>query len=105
MEDTWNDLSASGLRRLLIEEIQKFISFLDEGSTEELVKRKARLKKIFELLGEKEKWEAARIPWGKHSSKPEFELNPYLLQLQSIGVLSKPDEPVGDGLGEGIPQS
>ena len=107
MEDTWKDLSASGLRRLLIEEIQKFISFLDKGSTEELLREKARLKEIFELLGEKEHREAARVHWGKNSTKPDLnpDLNPYLLQLQSIGLLSKPTESAGDGFGEGIPQS
>ena len=107
MEDTWKELSASGLRRLLIEEIQKFIAFLDKGSTEELLKEKARLKEIFELLSEKERREAARVQWGKNSTKSDLnpDLNPYLLQLQSIGLLGKPNEPESNGFGEGIPQT
>lgn len=70
------DLSASTLRRLLIEDVWKFINTLDTGSTEELETIKQRLREIFQLLKEKERHELPLI-WGKNSKKtPESQKNP-----------------------------
>lgn len=68
MKKALNELSASTLRRLLIEDVKKFIDGLDGGSTEELQELKHRLREIFELLKEKERHEIP-ITWGKHSTK------------------------------------
>ena len=69
MEKALKELSASTLRRLLIEEVNKFISCLDNGSTEELQQMKLRLKEIFNLLAEKELIEMSPLIWGKNSTK------------------------------------
>lgn len=68
MEKTLSDLSASTLRRLLIEDVRKFINALDNGSTEELEEIKRRLREIFRLLEEKERHEIP-LAWGKNSKK------------------------------------
>jgi len=68
MEKPLHKLSASALRRLLIEDIRKFIDTLDDGSTEELEALKQRLREIFKLLKEKEQHEIPII-WGKNSGK------------------------------------
>jgi hypothetical protein len=57
MEKSLKDLSAWTLRRLLIEDVHKFIKCLDRGSTEELQQMKLRLREIFDLLTEKERHE------------------------------------------------
>lgn len=69
MEKAPKELSASALRKLLIVEVQKFISSLDYGSTEELQQKKDRLKEILHSLTEKERHEMARILWGKNTSR------------------------------------
>jgi len=69
MKKPLKDLSASILRHLLIEEINKFIICLDTGSTEELQQMKTQLREILDLLNEKEKKEMAPLAWGKNSSK------------------------------------
>ena len=69
MKKALKELSASTLRHLLIEEINKFIVCLDTGSTEELQQMKSRLREILELLNEKEMKEMAPLVWGKNSSK------------------------------------
>jgi hypothetical protein len=68
MEKHLKDLSASTLRRLLIQEIKKFIECLDIGSHEELQQKKLRLTEILNLLNEKERNETPLI-WGKSSTK------------------------------------
>jgi len=68
MEKPLHKLSASALRRLLIEDIRKFIDTIDNGSTEELEALKQRLREIFKLLKEKEQHEIPII-WGKNSGK------------------------------------
>ena len=68
MEKALSDLSASTLRRLLIEDIRKFIDSLDNGSTAELEALKQRLQEILKLLKEKEHHEIP-ITWGKNSKK------------------------------------
>ena len=72
MEKALSQLSASTLRRLLIEDIRKFIDYLDNGSTEELEALKQRLRAIFALLKEKEHHEIP-ITWGKNSAKNPCE--------------------------------
>ena len=68
MEKPLKDLSASTLRRMLIEEVNMFIMSLDNGSTNELQQQKLRLREIFDLLKEKEKNEMPLV-WGKNSTK------------------------------------
>jgi hypothetical protein len=68
MEKAISDLSASTLRKLLTEEIKIFIGCLDEGSVEELEKRKEKLKEIFTLLSEKELLEMAPLIWSRNTS-------------------------------------
>lgn len=70
MENALEQLSASALRRLLITEVQKFIAALDTGSSEELSQMKARLKRIYDLISEKEKAENIPLQWGKNPVRP-----------------------------------
>ena len=57
MEKALEELSASALRNLLIEEVKKFIVALDNDTTDELDRKKFQLRKIFNLITEKEKKE------------------------------------------------
>ena len=66
MENTLEQLSASALRRLLITDVQQFIAALDTGSTQELDEMKARLRRIYDLIAEKEKAENDPLHWGKN---------------------------------------
>ncbi|HEX9513679.1 MAG TPA: hypothetical protein VF939_24475 [Puia sp.] len=68
MEKALEKLPASALRNLLIEEIKKFIVGLDHSSTEELQEMKLHLRKIFDLITEKEKAEGIPLSWGKNST-------------------------------------
>jgi len=69
MEKALEELSASALRNLLIEEVKKFIVALDNDTTDELDRRKLRLRKIFNLIREKEQKEKIPLIWGKNSTK------------------------------------
>ena len=68
MEIPLEQLSASKLRSLLIEEVKLFVQLLDNGSSQELDGKRTRLISIFRLLSEKEKVEAIPLVWGKNSS-------------------------------------
>jgi hypothetical protein len=70
MEKALEELSASNLRNLLIEEVKKFIIALDNDPTHELERRKVYLRKIFVLITEKEKKEMIPLVWGKNSTNP-----------------------------------
>jgi len=76
MEKALEELSASALRNLLIEEVKKFILFLDHGPILELVQMKYRLRKIYELIAEKEREEEKTLIWGKNSTQPVENLQP-----------------------------
>jgi len=69
MEKAISDLSASTLRKLLTVEIQLFIDCLDNGTVEELEKRKEKLKEIFKHLSEKELLEMAPLIWGRNAAR------------------------------------
>lgn len=69
MDKALEKLSASALRKVLIEEINEFIICLDNGSTEELEQRKSRLRKVYELLATKEMEESARLVWGRNTAQ------------------------------------
>ena len=64
------ELSASALRNLLIEEVKKIIISLDHRSIEELVQIKGRLREIFDLIADKERQEGLPLAWGKNSIQP-----------------------------------
>ena len=70
MEKALETLSASELRNLLITEVNKFIAALEHGSTDELQHMKLRLRKITDLITEKEKAEIIPLVWGKNSTQP-----------------------------------
>jgi len=69
MEKAITHLSASTLRKLLTEEIKLFIDCLDNGSIEELEKKKEKLKEIFKQLTEKELIEMAPLIWSRNASR------------------------------------
>ncbi|HWK05502.1 MAG TPA: hypothetical protein VNS58_17805 [Puia sp.] len=68
MKKAPEELPASALRYLLIEEVKKFIICLDYSSTEELQEMKLHLRKIFDLITEKERAELTPIIWGKNAT-------------------------------------
>ena len=70
MEKALEELSASALRNLLIEEVKKFIVALDNDPTDELDRKKFQLRKIFILIREKEQKENIPLIWGKNSTDP-----------------------------------
>lgn len=69
MEKALEELSASALRNILIEEIKKFIICLDHSSNKELDEMKLHLRRIFDLITQREEEENALLPWGKNSTK------------------------------------
>lgn len=69
MEKALEDLSASTLHNLLIEEVNRFIVCLDKDTTEELEQMKAHLRKIYDLISIKEREAVAPLIWGKNSFK------------------------------------
>ena len=69
MDKPLEELPASALRNLLIEEVKKFIIALDYNSTEDLQAKKLHLRKIFDLITEKEREEAKPLVWGKNSTQ------------------------------------
>ena len=69
MEKPLEDLSASSLRNLLIEEVKAFVKCLDSSATQELEEKRKRLISIFHLITEKEKKETIPLVWGKNSIK------------------------------------
>ena len=87
MEKALEELSASALRNLLIEEVKKFIVALDNDPTDELDRKKSQLRKIFNLIREKEQKENIPLIWGKNSTNPQanssFDLNDGIIPNQS----------------------
>jgi hypothetical protein len=71
MENALEELSASALRNLLIEEVKKFIVALDNDPTDELDRKKSQLRKIFNLIREKEQKENIPLTWGKNSTNSQ----------------------------------
>ncbi|GGB20153.1 hypothetical protein [Puia dinghuensis] len=69
MKKPLEELSASNLRSLLIEEVKAFVECLDSSATHELEEKRKRLILIFSLITEKEKIEAMPLVWGKNSAK------------------------------------
>jgi hypothetical protein len=69
MEKPLEELSASKLRNLLIEEVKAFVHCLDSAASHVLEEKRTRLILIFRLIGEKEKIESAPLVWGKNSAK------------------------------------
>lgn len=67
MEKALHELTAANLRNLLIDEVKHFITTLDEAPAMELDIQKRRLRKIYELIAEKEQAELAPLQWGKSS--------------------------------------
>jgi len=72
MEKALEELSASALRNLLIEEVKKFIVALDNDPTDELDRKKFQLRKIFILIREKEQIENIPLIWGKNATNPHI---------------------------------
>jgi hypothetical protein len=85
MEKALEELSASTLHNLLIEEVNRFIVCLDKDTTEELEQMKARLREIYDLISIKEKEEASPLVWGKNSLK---------MDSRATKALSKDDKQV-----------
>ena len=75
MEKALEDQSTSTLKNLLNSEVRVFIVALDNGSTEDLQCMKLRLKKISDLISEKEKAESIPLVWGRNSTKPTSNSN------------------------------
>jgi hypothetical protein len=69
MNEAHQDLSASALRHLLIEEIENFIRGLEHRSTVDLLTNKWRIKEVMDSLREKESKESAPLIWGKRSTE------------------------------------
>jgi hypothetical protein len=69
MEIPLEQLSASKLRTLLIEEVKSFVESLDKGISQELEEKRRHLIMIFKLLSEKEEIEMMPLAWGKNSAK------------------------------------
>jgi len=97
MEKAPKELSASALRKLLIVEVQKFITSLDYASTEELQQKKDRLKEILHSLTEKERHEMARILWGRNAppkteDPPKMEDDSPKIEDASPKIEETPDE-------------
>ena len=76
MNKDLEELSAAALHKLLIEEVKKFISALDGTSTVELQAMKYRLRRIFDLIAEKEKAESKPLAWGKKSPQSPKDQSP-----------------------------
>ena len=90
MEKAPYKLSASDLRRLLIIEIHVFIKYLDDGSIEELKRKKDYLTEILNLLTEKERQEMEPLEWGKNSTpSPVFPPPNNLVPLESDDTAHK----------------
>jgi hypothetical protein len=70
MDKALEELSASALRNLLIVEVKIFIYYLEQGPIPELTQMKDRLRKIYELIAEKEREEEKAITWGKNTTQP-----------------------------------
>jgi hypothetical protein len=93
MEKAHDKLSASDLRKLLIMEINVFIKSLDDGSIEELKKKKIYLTEILNLLTEKERQEMEPLQWGKNSTTlPDFPP-----QNNSFSLADDNNSPKSDG--------
>lgn len=69
MEKALEELSASALRNLLIQEIKVFIVALDFSSTEELQAMKYRLRTIFDRIAENERVEVRSSAGEKNPQK------------------------------------
>lgn len=69
MEKALEDLSVSTLKNSLNAEVRIFIAALDHGSTEDLQRMKLRLRRISDLITEKEKVDSIPLVWGNNSAK------------------------------------
>jgi len=67
MENSLQQLSATDLRSLLIQETRAFIECLDNGFPEDIEAKRLRLKEIHQLLDEKELIHSSPLKWGKNS--------------------------------------
>ena len=73
MENLLEILSASALRKLLIEEVKSFVECLDKASSEELQQKRSRLIAIYKAVTEKEKYEMIPLNWGNNFIKKAMD--------------------------------
>ena len=80
MENPLDTLSASSLRKLLIDEVKTFVECLDKESIDELQEKRTRLIAIYKAISEKEQLEVIPLKWGNHFTS-KTEENASLQQL------------------------
>ncbi len=69
MQKDLEKFSTTDLRRMLINEIKRFIFCLEFNAVEELEEMRTFIKHIFDVLEEKENKEKAPLNWGKNSTQ------------------------------------
>lgn len=81
MNKAYQELSASALRFLLIEEIENFIRGLEQKSVKELQANKLKIKEVLNFLRDKESKEMTLLLWGKNSTE-DAKIIPLIEELE-----------------------
>jgi len=68
MDEPFDQLSATALRKLLITEVKTFVAGLETIPHERLQEMRNRLIAIYKLLTEKEQLEILPLVWGRNSA-------------------------------------
>lgn len=73
LEKTLDTLSASALRKLLIDEVKLFIECLDNSSHEELLIKRTRIIEIYKAVTLKEQLDMLPLVWGRNAANTTID--------------------------------
>ncbi|HEV2481254.1 MAG TPA: hypothetical protein VGS79_16390 [Puia sp.] len=92
MDDPFNQLSATELRKLLITEVKTFVACLETTPPETLQEMRNRLIAIYKTLTEKEQLEMLPLVWGRNTTNKPADTGGVPRVIDTMGILRKPNE-------------
>lgn len=92
MDEPFDQLSATALRKLLITEVKTFVAALETTPHETLQEMRNRLIAIYKLLTEKEQLEMLPLVWGRNSTNKPADTGAVPPAADILEILPAPNE-------------
>lgn len=92
MDETFDQLSATTLRKLLITEVKTFVACLETTPPERLQEMRNRLIAIYKTLTEKEQLEMLPLVWGRNAEVQRSNSDPVPPVGDAMATLPSADE-------------
>lgn len=92
MDEPFDQLSATALRKLLIVEVKTFVACLETTPPERLQEMRNRLIGIYKTLTEKEQLEMLPLVWGRNSTNKPADTGVISPEVDPMEILPATDE-------------